>query len=381
MPLTSRFALPGRRRCRRAIVVSTVIALAALATTAATGAVGSTQTPGAMDDVVDQGVSFRVRNTNTSGVPCATDGRSTVRGRLAGPRWALNAGSPLATLYLHGFAVSGFGWEFDAVPGYDYLAEMARLGHVSVSIDFPGYDRSGKPDGRLVCLGAYADISQQIIDQLRSGGYSAGGDEATAFDRIVLAGHDIGGPVAEIAAYSYSDIDGLMILGYADQGFTATVLDWGIVRPLPGCLLGGQSVVPGGPRGYETYPPTVEDARRAAFADIDPAVLEGVLQRVQFKQPCGVFQSLVPTVLVNNLRLGEIKVPVHLLYAERDFVYSREGTAAQAGRFGGSADVTTEYVDTGHFPWLERKAPLVRAGISDWLRSRGFVSRPSPATP
>jgi hypothetical protein len=56
------------------------------------------------DNIVELPVSFQVKNTNTSGVPCPSDGaRYTVRGHIVGPRSALDGSSPRAiAVYLTG---------------------------------------------------------------------------------------------------------------------------------------------------------------------------------------------------------------------------------------------------------------------------------------
>src|SRR5437899_5997998 len=91
-------------------------------------------------------VSFEhVKNINDSGVPCESDGAEyTVRGHLSGPRSAL-AGTQAqeVTLYLYGFDTGEWNWRFTAVSGYDFPAEMASKGHVSLTIDMLGYGASG----------------------------------------------------------------------------------------------------------------------------------------------------------------------------------------------------------------------------------------------
>src|SRR5688500_6231332 len=80
--------------------------------------------------IADIPVSFKVVNSNTSGVPCASDGRTyTVRGHLTGPSSAL-AGphASLVTVYLTGWEAGEWNWRFRDVAGYDHPAELARLG-------------------------------------------------------------------------------------------------------------------------------------------------------------------------------------------------------------------------------------------------------------
>src|SRR5437870_883718 len=152
-----------------------VIAIAAAAVMVAAVAPKSLATVD--DDVIDVPVSFAVADTNTSQAPCVSDGaKYTVRGHLTGPRSALRGDRRRAvTLYLYGFEGGEWNWHLRDVPGYDHAAEMAKLGHVSVTIDQVGYGASGRPvDGNLTCVGAQADIAHQIVQQLRSGAYALG---------------------------------------------------------------------------------------------------------------------------------------------------------------------------------------------------------------
>src|SRR5205814_5434408 len=112
-------------------------------------------------------------------------------------------------------------WDLKGVPGYDYAAEMAKQGHVSLTLDELGYGASGHPaNGNETCEGAEADITHQIIQKLRHGLYTLGEYPGIEFSKVVLAGHDVGGAVAEIEAYSYAVIDGLSLISFADQVFT-----------------------------------------------------------------------------------------------------------------------------------------------------------------
>src|SRR5882724_12894726 len=57
-------------------------------------------------------VAFRVRNTNTSGVPCLSDGLEyVVRGHLVGPTAAFGRrGSGIVTVYLYGWDTGEWNW-------------------------------------------------------------------------------------------------------------------------------------------------------------------------------------------------------------------------------------------------------------------------------
>src|SRR3954451_8087937 len=205
-------------------------------------------------DIVDVPVSFEVQNTNTSRDPCRADGKSyVVRGPLTGPRTAvLGPGPQAVTLYYEGFDSGEWNWRFRVVPGYDYAAEMAKLGQTSVTVDQVGYGASGHPQGNDTCIGAQADIAHQIIGQLRGGTYSVQGSSPVKFKTVVLGAHDVGGAAAEVEAYSYHDIDGLMVFTYQDQGYTPFVL--GIASDAGArCAAGGEPAYPGGPGGYVYY--------------------------------------------------------------------------------------------------------------------------------
>jgi hypothetical protein len=115
-----------------AVVVSAVVS-ALGTTTAVAGAAGN--------GIAEVPVALSVVNTNTSGAPChparPADGKAyTVRGHLMGPRSALAAqSSSPVTLYLFGYEAGEWNWNLKDVAGYDHASEMARLGHVSLTID------------------------------------------------------------------------------------------------------------------------------------------------------------------------------------------------------------------------------------------------------
>src|SRR5947207_9504934 len=126
-------------RLRRAATAAffAVLCLLALASTAARA-----------DGTVVREVSFHVQNTNTSGVPCPSDNADyTVHGHLVGPQPILAGPAPrVVTVYLSGEDAGESNWRLTAVPGYDWPADMAGLGHVSLTIDMLGYGPSGHPD-------------------------------------------------------------------------------------------------------------------------------------------------------------------------------------------------------------------------------------------
>lgn len=327
--------------------------------------------PAAPADPVDRlPVRFAVTTSNTSAVPCPSgDATLTVAGQLVAPAGALAARPLIVTLYLHGLDAGEWFWNFDRRPGYDHAGEMARLGHVSVVIDRVGYG-DAPPPGTASCVGSQADVAHQIIGQLRSGHYEAGGGPGPAVDKIVLAGHSIGGAIAQVEAYSYKDVDALAVLLWADNASTqdaqAKFFHAGRV-----CLGGGEAARPGGPGGYAYFAPTPQSFKSDLFHDADPAVLDAAAP-LQHRNPCGDIASVLGAITVDEVRVGEISTPVLLVYGDHDTVFSvrdaTEGPGAQQHLYRGTNDVTVVVLkDTGHFMTLERRAPAFRRALSGWL--------------
>lgn len=331
------------------------------------------------EDIVRVPVSFAVINQNTSDmqVRCPSEGRPyTVRGHIVGPRLALEGPQPRAiTHYLHGFDT---GWHHPfPIEGYDWGIEMARLGHVSLMIDMLGYDTSDHPPGGQMCLGSQADVSHQIIQQLRSGDYSlaGGSDNGIPFSQVLLGGHDVAGGMVELEAHSFQDIDGLIVMNWSDQGVDLVYLSEFIVKSNATCIQGGEHYETGEPGGgYVFFGPPDERYQEELFVDADPSVLDAVVA-LRNRNPCGYLGSIIPTMETNTLRNREITVPVLLLYTDGDPVVPEQSGVLQEELFAGSSDVTREtQLGSGHFPWFERSAAEYRGRVSHWLCSRGFAS-------
>lgn len=327
--------------------------------------------------IIDTPVSFSVVNNNTSGLPCLTDGAAyTVRGHLVEPR-AKAPGARSVTLYLHGLDAGEWFWHLQGVTGYDYVSEMARLGQASVVIDRIGYGGSGLPQGLSSCLGGQASVAHQIIGQLRAGGYAVGSspDGGPSFNHVVLAGHSIGGAIAQIEAYSYKDIDGLVVLLWADLGATPTSLTDFAQAGLT-CALGGQNAKPGGPGGYAFLVPSPSQFQGQLLFDSPPEVVSAAMP-LQNRNPCGDFASTATAIAIDELRVREISVPVLLVYGDHDNLFSAQmsttGLTAQQNLYAGTHDLTeTVLGNTGHFMTLERSQPTLRADVQGWLCARGF---------
>ncbi|MBO1334262.1 alpha/beta hydrolase [Streptomyces sp. VRA16 Mangrove soil] len=325
----------------------------------------------AAEDIADIPVRFRVVNRNRSGLACNTDGRTyTIRGHLTAPaRLLAGTSAPAVTFYQHGLAAGEWYWRID-VPGYHHSEELARRGHASLTIDRLGYGASDKPDGRALCLGGDADMTHQIVQQLRAGTYRAERAEPVRFDDVVLAGHDRGAQIAEIAAYSFRDVDGLVLTGWSDSGLTDED-DARFFAALTSCMQGGVPAGSGrGAGGYTHFDVGARDFVRGNAAAPDRRAL-AVAKDLQSRHPCGVQVSQLEGVLVDTRRLPEIEVPVALVYGAEDRRV-RGGEAHRARFTGASGTDLLTVAGAGHFLGVEHGARQVQDFIASWLDEKGF---------
>lgn len=329
------------------------------------------------DAVLAAPAVFEVKNTNTSAVSCTSDGKGyEVKGTIIGPKAALaggGAGGAIA-VYLHGFGLGEWFWDFQAVPGYDYANELAALGHTSLILDRLGYDRSGHPDGNEVCLGAHADAAHQIIGQLRKGSYSVSGGSPVTFSKVALAGHSAGGAIAQVEAYSYKDIDALAVLAYADLGGSPRApREFSQVAAV--CARGGVKAEPSDPKspaGYAYFGQTETDFKEIMFHQASEAVVAAAT-KLRNPDPCGDSASFPAAIATSQSMVDEISVPVLLVYASDDELFPASSAGPRQRDLYKSSDVTLETIqDAGHALTLEQTAPRFRKVVSDWLKARGF---------
>lgn len=329
------------------------------------------------DDVVTVPVSFEVSNVNHSKVACSSDGRRyTVLGNIVAPRSALSGDDPALTIYTHGLSYNGESFfHFTDVRGYDYVTEQARNGHASLEFDLPGYGHSDVlKDGHQLCYGSEATIIHQMIGQLRSGHYDSDGEHAVAWRKIALAGHSAGGFTAQAEAYSFHDIDALIIMSFADQGFSPLLLTTTAATTLR-CTLGGDPK-PGDPgtTGYAYFGQTDADYRAGHLHNTDRDVARAATEN-RVKDPCGRIGSAVPNAVSDIALLATVHVPVLLVYGKNDALFqdNAAGTPLQKLHYVGSPDVHDIFLaNTGHALTLERTAPQMRKQVSGWLYGHGL---------
>lgn len=315
-------------------------------------------------------ISFQVQNVNRSKVPCPADGATyTVRGHLVAPASAaVNAST--VTLYLHGLGLGEFFWnfsDFGNAPGYHYADTLAQAGQTSVIVDRLGYGASDKPPGTQICLGSQADIAHQEVQDLRAGNYTLGNAQSPQhFSKVVLAGHSVGGLITQIEAYSFGGVDAIVNMDFSDQGMSAlTMADF--AQWQAACSAGGTTVTDaGGPGGYAPFAQAPQ-VHPTFFSQPDPAI-EGFVLAGMVRDPCGDQTSFMAGVSADMANLGQVHVPVLLLFGDKDALFPVPDGVAQMDRFTGSPSVTYAQVPgLPHAVTLEPAHLLVAAEVEHWL--------------
>ena len=319
--------------------------------------------------VLRRAITFQVHNVDRSALPCTSDGAAyEVKGHLVEPETSRSPRS--VTLYLHGLSSGEFIWSLEAAPRYDYAVAMARAGHASIVVDRLGYGKSGHPQGTQVCLGADADVAHQVVLKLRSGDYSVEGGEAPRFDRVALAGLDIGGLIANLEAFSFGDIDGLAVFGHTPQVSRRTFEQFYSNRQL--CEGGGEPASAGGPAGYGYFGTTVAEFRATVFHSVEPAVFK-VAAQLRGRDPCGETASIIDALVLELKSLSRVTIPVLLVCGRDDGTTPEFACPFFKRRYAGSRDVSLSFIrNAGHAFPLERSAPAFRRRVSSWLNAHGL---------
>ena len=198
-------------------------------------------------------------------------------------------------LYVHGTGCSGEVWT-------PHMAAIADR-HVAVAIDLPGHGKSAGRGFRGV-----ADYAYFVVELAA----------ALGWDRFVLAGHSLGGAVAQLTAlYHPQLLDGLILI---DTGARLRV-DPALLRGAREALASGRGATADRSWAFSSATPqSVVDAVNALNASTDPSVTYGdwiaddtfdVMSRVnQIRVPtqvvCGADDRLTP---VKYHRFLEAQIP------------------------------------------------------------------------
>jgi len=316
-------------------------------------------------------MNFPVTIQNRSLVPCfgAGTGPATIAATLITPESSTSS----ITVYVHGLGYDRRFWHFDAVPGFDYAALLAESGHASLIIDRLGYGGSALADGNQSCIGVQADIVHQVIAQLQQ--------LHPEFTRIALAGHSAGAAVAQVEAYSFNDVNALLLASYADQGASPDALA-AFAQAGVACATGQA------PNNYASFGPTAEDYMHLMFntprpltgqlpiVDSGPTAEQSVIDAataIRTLDPCGDDNSLLFEIVFSQLLLSQIQVPVLLVCGDQDAIFPVPACELQALHFLANPDFTHLTIPgAGHAMTLGTTAAAFRAGMANWLADRGF---------
>jgi pimeloyl-ACP methyl ester carboxylesterase len=360
-PLRMLLRSRGARVAVALVVVGVAAAIAILASSGGSSAKA----------MVDVPVQFTVHDIDRSPLKCRPTGATyQVQGRLIEPG---SGGRSAVTLYLSGVIFSGEFEFHNQVSGYNWARAMAAQGQSSLVIDRVGYGRTVPypADGRSVCLGTQADMVHQIIGDLRDGRFTVRGSSgvhASSFPHVALAGYSIGGVIAELEAASFKDVDALILLSWADQGFSTygTSFSYTFAHCMP-----GQPKAPGGKLGYF---PTLPVAKipHLLSPEASPAIVAS-LPGAEELDPCG--QELTGgqwfAGLANAAR-ASITVPVLIAYGDYDALFNPSAWPVQFAKFTGTRDRTLVGIPDGQMLMLDRHVPLTRHVVASWLALHGL---------
>ncbi|MBF4162806.1 alpha/beta hydrolase [Nocardioides acrostichi] len=345
------------RRLR--LVRTLALALTAALFGAGLGAMTVTTAHAATGDrVITRAVVFTLTNSNETHVPCVADGEEyQVYGQLVGPRASvLGKGGPTrVNVLLHDDGTGSWFWHARGHRRADYAGALARRGELSLVVDRLGYGRSRLGDGST-CLGAQAELVEQIVQHLYSGIYdfaNTPGRTPPHATHVVLQGQGTGAAIAQLAAADGARIDGLVLMSWDPAAASAAAVSEA-TRQGGACTSASTTNLGASPA----------DFRALLFSSASRAIQRGATRHRQ-PIPCGDVTSLPATVADLALESGRIDVPVLQLYGADD-ARLRGGTTGQT--FSGSPAVRTKtFRNTGSALTLEKSAPRVQQRVLRWL--------------
>jgi pimeloyl-ACP methyl ester carboxylesterase len=107
------------------------------------------------------------------------------------------------------------------VTAYNYVEQMARRGHVSITYHRLATETARARTATTSAGRTDASVLHQIIGQLRKGDY--GGDRTPRFGKLALVGHSASGLIAEQQVAAFPDVDALGILDSGELNATPLV--------------------------------------------------------------------------------------------------------------------------------------------------------------
>ncbi|MDQ3945897.1 MAG: alpha/beta hydrolase [Actinomycetota bacterium] len=264
-------------------------------------------------------------------------------------------------LLLHDVSYASHQWDLPVQPErYSTARALAAAGYPTVAVDLPGHASSDGGDGTRLHVALYADVTAQLVDQLRTGNYRTfDGQAPPRFGRVGLVGAGIGTEIAELAAARDPELAVLVATGYShfpSRQFLADYAHWEVPQTIgkPYTYFGGL------PHRRVKY---MYDIRAA-----DVAVVNKDTALSQFA-PSG----LVLTMMSQPSRAvaGSIGIPLLLLLGEQDYMFPSAHAQDELALFTSAGDKTmTVVAGAGHSLFLHRNAPETHQALVDWLRQR-----------
>lgn len=304
-------------------------------------------------------VVFDVENTSSLLLACSPDEKTyELRGRLVGPGADLDGlGGPLwVNVLVHDIGTGGWFWNLRDRPAHDYATQLAKAGQTTLVLDRLGYDASPLGDGRDTCIGAHVSMLHQVVQDLLSGQYEyvdPGAGEPPTAAHVVTQGHGVGGLVVQAESADYDDVDGVVIMSWADSGPTPLAVRTGAQQARE-CVRDD----------FAPYAQTGSDFRTIMF-DSAPRSVQQAATRRRTEDPCGDVASLL-SLSGQDLGAADVTAPVLLLFGARDKLIRPEAREQQAESYP-SLPVVKVFRGTGSSLPLEKSAPRVRSLVVRWL--------------
>jgi pimeloyl-ACP methyl ester carboxylesterase len=267
---------------------------------------------------------------------------------IAGSRYDPPCGASTVVLLQHGLSYTKEVWD---VPGYSVARALTAAGYAVIAIDRLGYGQSKLPDGYRVTHEAYADMTRQIVSQLRH-----------EFRRVVLGGHSAGGGITLLTQGLFGSGDAIMVLGWHHRPSDEIVADF-MTGDIPRAMQ----------HDYEYFLGTPGHRAEMLYNDAaDPDVVRADMERAVLT-PSGEILTIgkQPSRFVAQ----NIRVPVFLQLAERDRIFDPKYADGERQLLSNSPSVTVDLVPAaGHGFMLHRTGPAATARLVDWLRARPEAS-------
>jgi pimeloyl-ACP methyl ester carboxylesterase len=226
--------------------------------------------------------------------------------------------------------------------------KLAAAGYAVIAIDRLGYGESKLQNGYDVTFEAYSEMAHQIVEHLRSQGFS----------HVVLGGHSAGAGETEYEAGVFGGVDAIMALAWHHRPSNQVGQDF-FAGDIPRALQGNYEYFLGTPahRAEMFFTPTADPD--VVEADTKAAVLT----------PSGEILSVGKQT--SRFVVGNIKVPVFLQFGDGDRLFEAQYAQQHAGEFFSSPSVTVDVVkDAGHAFMLTKNGLTADDKMVEWLKSR-----------